>query len=124
MVRKSFNKALFLLIGLLFVTGSFGCSLFQNPDALQQKKEIVNKKKQQYRALNDFVSSAQSPQKLTTAQMRELYGEPDDIFRSGSAGSQLEIWTYEKVSSVSDDEELWGTIRLYFNNGRLISWKF
>ncbi len=99
------------------------CSLFHNPDRLREQKERIEKKRQHYLALHRFVTAAASSQDLTTRQVRELYGEPDDIFRSGSAGSQLEIWTYEKISA-SQDEEFWDNIRLYFNNSRLMSWKF
>jgi len=123
MIKKSYPNFFRCTTWFLFVIGFWGCTLFQDPDVLRQQQETVDQKKQHYQALYDFVTSAKTPQHLTIQQVRGLYGEPDDIFRSGSAGSQLEIWTYEKVAAI-ESEELWGTIRLYFNNGRLMSWKF
>jgi len=116
-VRCPLPKILFcLLLGLFF----YGCA--GNSVKANAKKEKIQQKKENYAALYEDVSTKSIQAGLTTPQIRELYGESDNIFSSGSGSGMFEIWTYEKVLAREDKD--WQQIRLYFNNGRLTTWSY
>ena len=107
--------------GLLLTTA--GCSLFRDQTGLEKTKEKVELKKKQFAALYEKLSEGQITNGAQAAQIKNSYGEPDDVFRSGSTESKVEVWTYERIMTDKDDED-WHPITLYFENNRLISWKY
>lgn len=80
-------------------------------------------RKKQFAALYGEISEGEITNGTPAAKIRELYGEPEDIFRSGSTESKVEIWTYERIVEKKDDQD-WQPIKLYFENNQLISWKY
>ena len=86
-------------------------------------KEKMETKRENYEALfNDLVNNKLKPGD-DSKTVAELYGAPDDIFQSGSSVSKFEMWSYEKIGP-DGRPDLWNPIRLYFNNSKLINWKY
>jgi len=101
-----------------------GCSMFQ--ESQESKKEALEKaqlKKKNFEALYQQLAANSIKTGTTTQDIRSLYGDPDDIFKSGSSASSMEIWTYEKLLANPKDPS-WDPIRLYFNDGKLVSWNY
>ena len=110
---------IFTLLVLSFCL--FGC-IFHDKATVSRQKEALQTKIRNYEALQEAILS-QSIQKGTSAsRIRQEYGEPDDIFSSGSTTGRFEIWTYEKA--VARDPTDWHPIRLYFNSEKLVSWNY
>ena len=107
---------------LIFLFTTLSCSLFQNKEKLEKAKEIVELKKRNYAALQKSVRNNSLTKGTPPEAIRESFGEPDDIFYSGSSISSFQIWTYEKIMNNPRDIS-WDPIRLYFNNNQLESWK-
>lgn len=108
-----------------FLLGIFlcflGCATVNSEDKTTAKTEVQEKMKR-FEKLQDNVSSGTLQAGLLVKDMRTLYGEPDDIFSSGSSTGQFEIWTYEEVSV--KNKPTGHPIRLYINNGKLVSWTY
>ncbi len=100
-----------------------GCSLFYNKARVAEQQELIEQKKENYQALSDYITSGRVAKGTSSKDILKMFGRPDDVFHSGSTISQFEIWTYEKISDPKSPE-IWEHIRLYFDNGRLISWKY
>ena len=90
--------------------------------ANKEKAELEAKKKN-YEALLGQIKSKTLPRNLSTAEVRNAYGEPDDVYRAGSGLSSMEVWTYGKGVEFADPND-WHPIRLYFDNDHLIDWNF
>jgi hypothetical protein len=108
---------LFLSVGL-----TSGCAIHKK--TAEAKAELLEKKKK-HDNLYEALSQKKITQGATTDSILEKFGTPDDVFKSGSATSSLEVWTYDRISlsKTSDHFDL-ETVVLYFDNNRLISWKF
>lgn len=114
----------FFILCLIFLPAAAGCAhLFQDSAAVAKEKEKVELKKKQFAALYGEISEGKISNGTPATKIRELYGEPEDIFRSGSTQSKMEIWTYEQIVEKNDDDA-WQPIKLYFENNQLISWKY
>jgi len=100
-----------------------GCSLFENKELLNKKKEELELKKKNFAALSEKLSTQSLKKGTTTQEIRDTYGEPDDIFQSQSSVSSFAIWTYEQVLDEKEEGMGFQPIRLYFNNNKLSSWK-
>ena len=122
MIRNFPSRRTRSLYGLLLIF-LCGCSLFLSPEKIAEQKKRIEDKKTKYKRLYHFVTSGAIESGIAAEEIEELYGEPDDIYRSGSSVSQLQIWTYEKITGPREEEK-WENIRLYFENGHLISWKY
>jgi len=85
--------------------------------------EELKIKMQNYENLEADIKQQKLTQGALASDVRASFGKPDDIFQSGSRTGSFEIWTYEKVSE-NTDEQGWENIRLYFDNGKLVSWNF
>lgn len=107
---------------LLLSFSNFGCNTRKAAETIAQKKQEAELKKNRFESLQADLASGVLRQGADPKGIREYYGEPDNIFRSGSQASSMEIWTYEKLLDKEDEE--WEPIRLYFNNHKLVTWVF
>ncbi|MFC1704417.1 hypothetical protein ACFL1E_06555 [Candidatus Omnitrophota bacterium] len=73
-----------------------------------------------YNKLRDDILAKNIFTGQTCEDIRALYEEPQDIYRSTSSVSSLEIWTYDLPSPTKDF--FVRPIRLYFNDCKLSSW--
>ena len=100
---------------------SLGCAMFDKTASLK-KQEAFQAKAEHFKNLKEAVEKQSLTSGMTASEIKGLYGEPDDIFSSGSTTGRFEIWSYEEVKPQS--QMFWRPIRLYFNNERLISWNY
>ncbi len=121
MTYSSKRQCYICLVFLL--TSTLSCSFLRDQEKLDKAKEAVELKKKHYASLQDNVRSNSLQKGMTPPAIKELFGEPDDIFQSGSIISSFQIWTYEKVMEQKDEKD-WNPIRLYFNNNKLINWRY
>ena len=118
--KPSFYKWTLFFALALFVGG---CSLNKGPHTptkLDLAKDRKKKRDQLYQELSQKGLKAGTSADL----IREKFGEPDDIFKSGSSSSNFEIWTYDKMLVHKEDTADWESILLYFDNNHLVTWKF
>ncbi len=87
------------------------------------KKEAMELKKKKYAALCVALSDQLIRTGMTMNQIKEVYGEPDAVFNSGSINGNFEIWTYDDLANQEKFED-WHPIRLYFDNTKLIDWRY
>lgn len=120
MARHSF--CYILLFCLAASSLSAGCSLFRDEEKIARQKEEIQHKKDLYAKLTRDAGDGTLKEGMTSQHIRDSYGEPVDIFRSGSSTSPMEVWTYEKV--LEPGEEDWSPVRLYLDRGKLITWKY
>ena len=111
-----------LLAALVFSAG--GCSMAQKDSEAKSKKDIMLEKKKKHDELYQELSKKAISLGTPAAEIREKFGDPDDIFKSGSSTSSFDIWSYDKLLISKDEKSEWETILLYFNNDRLITWKY
>ena len=83
----------------------------------------ISEKKEKYNALQRDIAHNKLAQGTSCSLIKQTYGSPDDVLQSGSANSNFEIWTYEKIYEKGEGES-WQFIRLYCDNDKLISWKY
>ena len=111
---------------ILVLIGAFfwgGCGTWHSKDLSDPKKEALELKKKRYTALSSALSDKSIRTGMTASQIKETYGDPDSIFNSGSTNGSFEIWTYEDFSNQEKFED-WHPIRLYFDNAKLIDWRY
>ena len=93
-------------------------------EAEKEKKKLeTDKKLKSYHALYQAIGQGTLKKGSTTDEIIQLFGKADDIFQSVSSESKFETWSYEKITSPEDKEEL-APIRLYFNDNKLVSWNY
>ena len=112
-----------LFLFLLLALSTAGCSLTQHKNKVTERKERIAKKQENYSNLHQELSNQTIKIGTGTEAVKKLFGEPDDVFRSSSSVSNFEIWTYEKLLK-DGDKDNWNPIRLYFDNGQLVNWKY
>jgi hypothetical protein len=111
------------LLAVVILAG--GCALAKkNAEEAKTKKELLLEKKKKHDQLFKELSDKLIKQGTSASEIRERFGEPDDIFKSGSSTSSLDIWTYDKMLATKDEPQDWDTILLYFESDRLITWKY
>lgn len=100
-----------------------GCSLNKSqstPTKLELAKERKKKRDQLYQELGQKILKVGTPAEI----IREKFGEPDDIFKSGSSTGSIEVWTYDKILLNKEEKTEWESVLLYFDNSHLITWKY
>ena len=107
---------------MAFIVLAGGCSL--NKASGSTKPNPVLEKKKKHDQLYQELSQNAITQGTLTRAISERFGEPDDIFKSGSTTSSFEIWTYDEILMKRDEAAEWNSILLYFDNNRLMSWKY
>ncbi len=119
------SRAHTLLILFLALTlwGTPGCSTAQSKEEAQKRMEELKTRMKNYASLENEIREQRIAPGMRALDIRETFGAPDDVFKSGSGTGSFEIWTYEKVTAIKD-EEGWENIKLYFDNGKLVSWNF
>jgi outer membrane protein assembly factor BamE (lipoprotein component of BamABCDE complex) len=114
----------YLLI-ILFVGAACGSGCTFNNDSVAKAKAIAQDKKQKHEDLFAQLSAKKLPQGITASEIVEKFGEPDDVLKSGSSTGSFEVWTYEKITIPGKkDKDDWENVILYFDNNRLITWKY
>jgi len=118
------RRRLTLIVCFALALNSLGCAHFKEKvkRELEEKKK-VEERKEFYATLTSNIKKGSIKEGSTTAEVRELYGEPTDTFRSGSSVSSMDIWTYEKVMENPNDQD-WQPVRLYFANDKLLRWTY
>ncbi len=116
---KPFFKALRVIpaVFLLCVVLT-GCS----STARLKKQEELEKKILQFNVLLDDIKSESLPKGMPSRAIQEIYGEPTEVFSSGSSTGKFEIWSYDKI--ITKSSHAWVQIRLYFSDDKLISWSY
>lgn len=109
----------FLCLTLFF--SLCGCMTLSNEKS-EKAKEEIQERIRKFTMLRDAVSSGNLQAGAAATDIRGLYGDPADIFSSGSSTGSFEIWTYEEIST--KNKPLGIPIRLYINNGKLVSWSY
>ncbi|MCK5214667.1 MAG: hypothetical protein KAR05_04885 [Candidatus Omnitrophica bacterium] len=102
---------------------AIGCSLTESQLEKDKLAAEIKIKKENYANLHQQITSKKLQKALSKEEIKAQFGEPDNVFRSGSSVSSMEIWAYEKIldkKEIGDRE----SIRLYFDNDKLITWKF
>jgi hypothetical protein len=117
MLRRRFFHL--CLLGFLLT----GCTSLADKEKLAKQKEEVELKRTRFTSLRQQIDKNTLMRGTPATQMEEAYGSPDSVFHSGSSESSFEIWTYEKVLLPGEEDD-WQPVRLYFNNGKLESWKY
>lgn len=114
----------FLIFWSAFIIFGSGCSLTKDqknkPNRIELAKDRKKKRDQLYQELNQNAIK----QGTLTATIKEKFGEPDDVFKSGSSTGAFEVWTYDNMLISKEEKQDWASILLYFNDNRLISWKY
>ena len=100
-----------------------GCSSLSQKINGEKKKAELELKQKNYQSLLEQINKKSLPKNLSTEEIRDTYGRPDNVYRVGSANGSLEIWTYGKGDESTPAED-WHPIRLYFDNDKLIDWNF
>ena len=120
MKSLQFLLSILLLCTLIALGG--GCSL-NKTSGTTKPNPVLEKKKKHDQLYQELIQNA-IPQGTSTKVIKERFGEPDDTFKSGSTTSSFESWTYDKMLVDKHEPADWDSILLYFDNGRLMSWKY
>ena len=116
--QKWIYRGLFISV-LAILTG---CNSFQNLTQDKKKAEMEQRKKN-YQTLLQHASNKTLTKGLSTEEVRNTYGEPDDLYRAGSNLGSTEVWTYGKGKDYASPDD-WHPVRLYFDSNHLIDWNF
>lgn len=114
-------QPMFVVLGLLVLLVS-GCVTPTDTKTRPNPKQVLELKMKNFQALDRAIKTNAIQSDMTTEQIRTSYGEPDNIFSSGSTTGEFEIWAYERIAEKSADPLR--PVRLYFNNNKLISWHY
>lgn len=120
MTRNKFLLRLFLF-HLVLAFGTGGC-LFNFKSVKNEQKEKIAIRQKHYQELHDTLIAQALTKGTSLSQIKERFGEPADIFDSGSTSGRFQVWTYEKDLGL--DNQLGEQIRLYFDSDKLIDWKY
>ncbi|HOW36290.1 MAG TPA: hypothetical protein PL155_07745 [Candidatus Omnitrophota bacterium] len=115
------HNAIVVASGMIALLVS-GCLTPSGSKTRPDPKQVLELKIQNFQALEQAIKTGAIQAGMTTEQIRESYGEPDDIFSSGSTMGEFEIWAYERITAKSAD--VFRPVRLYFNNNKLVSWHY
>lgn len=115
------NKIRFVVL-ILFTACLFsGCAMLrENARTKAEAKELLEKQKKNFVALQTDLKSRKIEVGITSEEIKSLYGEPSDTFGSSSQMSQFQMWTYEYPDA--SKKQSWQPLRLYFSNGKLTYW--
>ncbi len=99
-----------------------GCETITGKAQNNKRRALLEEKIDKYKALEKTIASQELKNGMRSAKIRETFGDPDDIFASGSTTGRFEIWSYEEFAS--NGKPTWHSIRLYFSNDKLVSWNY
>ena len=122
---RIFLSRRYVLFGVILILSllTAGCRTLDSKQKNLQEDSFREKIKK-YQALSEDLNTNSLQKGLSASEIREAYGEPDDIFSSGgSTSGSLEIWSYGKILN-KDQIDFWHPIRLYFSNNKLIDWNY
>ena len=105
-------------LSLFFICG---CLTLDSENKIKTK-EAIQEKIKKFETLQDNVLSNTLQAGMPVQKVKEFYGDPDDVFSSGTSTGRFEIWTYEEISA--KNKPTGNPIRLYINNGKLVSWNY
>ena len=109
-----------LLICLMTLNG---CWSVPSQPASLSKRELIAKKKEKFNTLSTALANQTIQKGTSSSQVKEMFGEPDEIFDSGSTSGHFEIWTYEQVLDKTKEDK-WYPVHLYFDNKKLMDWSY
>ena len=115
------TKSIVLILSLVILPFG-GCASLEGKSKIIKQREALQTKIRNLKALEAAIASQTLQSGILSSKIRELYGEPDDIFSSGSTTGRFEIWSYEQMTA--GPEMSFRPIRLYFNNEKLVSWNY
>ncbi|MFC1593762.1 hypothetical protein ACFL38_00370 [Candidatus Omnitrophota bacterium] len=92
----------------------------KSKEEIEEERQEIELTEKNYLLLRDDLFSQKLKKGQTSKEIKELYGEPNDIYSTASSLSALEIWTYD--FPMPDNELFDSPIRLYFANGKLSTW--
>ncbi len=107
-----------IIIALCLTCFLFGCASFR--EKREEEREKRELQEENYQKLRTDSKEKNLFLGQTCENIVTLYGEPEDVFRSSSDVSSLEIWTYDTV--LGENQLFDRPIRLYFSNCELTSW--
>lgn len=87
-------------------------------------QEEITRKQERLAALREDLTTGRLREGAPEALARERYGDPDDVFSSGSTASHFAIWQYEPVLTGKETDDKAMPVKLYFDTGRLVSWRY
>ena len=111
--------SLFLLVTVSLFLSS--CASYNQNKILAEQK-IENQRKC-YESLVKDLKSSSLKAGADAEGILKTYCKPADTFSSGSSMSLFEMWTYKNVLENNVEDEA-NQIHLYFNNSKLISWRY
>ena len=116
---KPFTKTTRIFAAVYFFSVVLlGC----NSTARLKRQEDLDKKIAQFNTLLGDIKSENLQKGMPSRTVREIYGEPTEIFSSGSSTGKFEIWSYDKI--ITKSSRTWAQIRLYFSDDKIISWSY
>ncbi len=121
LTRQSNRFQRYVLVCALLLSG---CNMLQSRESAEKQKEALKTRIEHYNSLKKAIIAQSISVGLPVSRIHELYGQPDDIFSSGSSTGQFEIWTYEQISPSKENPSDLKSIRLYINNEKLVSWTY
>lgn len=104
-----------LLLGCLW-----GCQTTQSKNNGLAQKEMIELKKENFDALYNAIGTRTLRAGTNRATVRDVFGEPEDIYSSMTGTGTFEIWSYEDPNEKNITSQR--PIRLYFDNERLLYW--
>jgi hypothetical protein len=122
---RRFRQASSVCFLLCFIAFACGCAFAQYKESLDRKRADAQLKKERVATLYQTIAAHELMAGALAEDIRAEFGEPDGIFSSDSNVSTFQIWTYEKSASpgANSGDDL-QPIRLYFDNGKLVTWKY
>lgn len=121
LVKRTPLASLAILLAITLL--SAGCKTFSLNPSQDKKAAELELRKKNFQTLQQHASNRTLRKGLSTSEIRNTYGEPDDLFRSGSTLGSTEVWTYGKGKDYASPDD-WRPIRLYFESDLLIDWNF
>src|SRR3989338_24416 len=75
-----------------------GCESLSEKTPRKNRKEMLQEKIEKFRILQNAVVSQTLKSGMSSTKIKETFGDPDDIFLSGSTTGRFEIWSYEEYT--------------------------
>lgn len=120
---RRFPTAAFWALMLILPAGGASC-VTPGKAVQDQAREELARKRERFEALRQDLLAGRPLDGSSEEAVRERYGDPDDIFSSGSPASRFAIWNYHPVLTGKESDTQTLPVRLYFDSGRLVSWRY
>ena len=121
MRSRNLQGAAIVLTALILSAG--GCSALAPSQTKVQKRQEAAEKALRVGQLYDDILARVIQVGMSQDDIKSRYGEPEDMFRSSSSVSSMEIWTYERTPAGQYDA-FQAPIRLYFQDQKLLQWNY